>query len=232
MKKILILLLVLLTSGSAYGQHHDARVRKDRHRKEQMHNPRNRDHKPDRRKAGRKMENRWGNGPREVPCTQEWQELWNGCHVRLIGNRVCIYDDRDDRIISGEAVSLMPSGDYKVRLGDYWRIYTSRGDWTAIYGTEIYAWEHGFYCVRQSDMWRVYTRDGDRLMIWSREHISQLWNGCFLYEQGGKYYVADEKGDRIFNVWGDSVDLMDNGLFRCSRGGRYYYVDREGNSRM
>ncbi len=196
MKKILILLLVLLTSGSAYGQHHDARVRKDRHRKEQMHNPRNRDHKPARRKAGRKMENRWGNGRREVPCTQEWQELWNGCHVRLLLDQIYVYDDRDDRIVGGDEVYLLPNGNYKVLKGGFWHIYDRKGDMTFISGDEIRYWHPGYYAVRSAGSWHVCDSKGDRIFgVWG-DSVELMGNGIFRCSRGGHYYYYDSEGNQ------------------------------------
>ena len=223
MKRILILLLLVLTASGAYGQHYDGRQKKDEHRKEQSHKPSNKKiqskHGSDDRRMQRHDEGparashsrgdrhvgeaRHGNahrGPahREIACVEEWQQLWNGCHVRIIGSQVYVYDDRDDRIIGGDEVYLLPNGKYKVRKGSYWRIYEKNGDMTFVSGDEIRYWHPGYYAVRS----------------------------------GGSWHVCDAKGDRIFGVWGDSVELMDNGIFRCSRGGHYYYYDSEGNQRM
>ena len=136
---------------------------------------------------------------REVYCNEDWQELWNGRHVRLKMNQVWIYKRNGDDLLHGDEVILLPLGSYCVRRGDLWHIYDEDGDWlTGISSPRV---------------------------------IEQLWNGCYLYERGGRYYVADERGDRIFNVWGEWVELMDNGLFRCHRNRRNYYYDKFGNQR-
>ena len=165
----------------------------------------------------------------EIPCVEDWQGLWNGAHVRLINGKVNIYSYDGDKIIWGDDITLLPNGNYKVRRGDYWRIYDREGVTTSIYGHEILGWWNSTYCVRFNDIWRVYDAQYDYLGVWSRDYIELLWNGCYLYILNGKYYVADASGSRIFNVWGDQVDLMDNGLFRCERNGRCYFYDGEGN---
>lgn len=139
-------------------------------------------------------------GPRRpIQCTGDWQELWNGRHVRLKMNQVWICRKNGDEFLRGDEVILLPLGSYCVRRGDLWHIYDEDGDWFT--------------------------------GISSRYEIEQLWNGCYLFERDGKFYVANEEGDRIFGVWGDWVELMDNGLFRCHRNGRNYYYDKAGNQR-
>ena len=206
MKRILILLLLVLTASGAYGQHDEGRHRKEEHRKEQSHKPSKKKVEPKHRQDDRRMQRRdtpsRGRGGRdaryEVSCTGEWQMLWNGCHVRIIAGQVHIYNDYDERITWGDEVSLLPNGNYKVRKGGFWRVYDRKGDMTFISGEEIRYWHPGYYAVRQGSTW----------------------------------HVCDAKGDRIFGVWGDAVELMDNGIFRCYRGGRHYYYDKDGNQRM
>ena len=169
----------------------------------------------------------------EVPCTEEWQELWNGCHVRLISGEVNIYDRNNYRITWGDEIMLLPSGYYKVRRGDTWRIYEQDGDWTSLFGDEILVWWNGTYCIRKAGLWRVYDSNGDWLgSVNSWDYIELLWNGCYLYKSAGNYFVADEKGERIFNIWGDEVTLMDNGLFRVRRGSWIHYYDIKGEERL
>lgn len=167
----------------------------------------------------------------EVACTEDWQGLWNGNHVRLINGRIYIYDYDGDTVTWGDEVYLLANGSYKVRRNDNWRIYDREGVTTGIWGHEILYWWNGCYCVRVNDIWRVYDADGDHLGVWSREYIELLWNGTYLYIINGRYYVADASGDRISGIWGDRVELMDNGLYRCTRNGRNYFYDERGNER-
>lgn len=68
-----------------------------------------------------------GRMPAEVPCLYDWQELWNGCHVRINLDRISIYTSSDERIIWADEVYLLPSGYYKVRNGDFWYIHSQTG---------------------------------------------------------------------------------------------------------
>lgn len=168
----------------------------------------------------------------DVPCTGEWQELWNGCHVRLKNDRIYIYEYDGDQVVWGDEILLLTSGKYKVRRGSWWRIYEEDGDSTGICGDEILSWWNGTYCVRRGNLWRVYDRKGDWLgNVHSNDYIELLWNGCYLYKSGNYYYVADEKGERIFEIWGEEVILMDNGLFRVRRGNWVRYYDQRGEER-
>lgn len=167
----------------------------------------------------------------EVFCNRDWQELWNGRHVRLISGRVYIYTRSGDKLLWGDDVILMPSGDYRVRQGDYWRVYERDGDRTMISGHEILPLPNGCYNVRLNDVWRIYDPRGNKLNIWSREYIELLPNGYYRYGMNDYQYVADERGDRVFNIWGERVDLMENGLFRCRRNGYTRYYDARGNER-
>ncbi|MBO4536788.1 MAG: hypothetical protein J5702_06235, partial [Bacteroidales bacterium] len=68
-----------------------------------------------------------GRMPAVIPCTYDWQELWNGCHVRINLDRISIYTSSDERIIWADEVYLLPSGYYKVRNGDFWYIHSQTG---------------------------------------------------------------------------------------------------------
>ena len=206
MKKTALILILLLSTVSLSAQFGHGHYRGDRHGR----------HRHD----------------TEVPCATEWQELWNGCHVRLLNDKVYIYDYSGDRITWGDEVILLPSGYYKIRRGEWWRIYEEDGDSTSLYGEEIICWWNGTYCIYKGGGWRVYDDDGDWLgSVWSRDYIELLWNGCYLYKSGSYYYVADRKGERIFNVWGEEVLLLDNGLFRVRRGSLVRYYDDRGEER-
>lgn len=220
MKRLVILLMMVLSVSLAYGQHRDAnqfrrhkseyRERGDRGRHEKKPGKSHgKNHVKHLDRGGRHADPHHGSqkvlkhhhgGPRaEVYCTGDWQELWNGRHVRLKMNQVCIFRKNGDELLRGDEVILLPLGSYCVRKGDTWRIYDEDGNWFT--------------------------------GISSHYVIEQLWNGCYVYERDGKFYVADEQGSRIFNVWGDWVELMDNGLFRCHRNDRNYYYDKYGNQR-
>ena len=67
-------------------------------------------------------------GHGDILCTGEWQELWNGCHVRLKLDKVYIYDRRGDRVLWGDEVVLLRNGTYKVYNGTFWYVHDADGD--------------------------------------------------------------------------------------------------------
>ena len=204
MKRLIILLLLATLAGSAYGQHYDGRPRKDEHRKEQSHKPSKKKvepkHRPDKHDGpARDVRSHGGfsrSVRREVPCDEEWQMLWNGCHVRLIMDWVYIYDDRDNRILSGDEIYLLPNGNYKVRKGSFWRIYDRKGDMTFVSGDEIRYWHPGFYAVRSGGSWHVCDAKGDRIFgVWG-DSVELMGNGIFRCSRGGHYYYYDKDGNQ------------------------------------
>lgn len=131
----------------------------------------------------------------ETPCIQEWQELWNGCHVRFMGGRITVLDRSGNRVVGGEEVSLLGNGSYKVRNGDLWRIYDWRGGFTIISGHEVHLWPNGLYLVRYSSSWRVYTAEGDRLTnVWG-DRVELMSNGLIRCERAGRFIYYDERGN-------------------------------------
>lgn len=133
---------------------------------------------------------------RDIHCEGDWQELWNGCHVRLMNDKVYILESDGDRLLWGDDIWLLPSGQYKVRRGDYWRIFDREGGITSIYGEELMAFPNGFFCVRFGGMWRVYTPDGDRLTGAWGDEITLMSNGLFRCLRNDRYYYYDTDGNQ------------------------------------
>ena len=50
----------------------------------------------------------------EIYCDRDWQELWNGCHVRISLDRISILTQSGDRLIWADEVILLPSGLYVI----------------------------------------------------------------------------------------------------------------------
>ena len=203
MKRLIILLLLATVAGSAYGQHYDGRLRKDEHRKEQTHKPSRKKVQPKHGPGDKHMRHDAGYSRggkhgirREVACVEEWQYLWNGCHVRLLLDQVYVYDDRDNRIIGGDEVYLLPNGKYKVRKGSYWRIYEKNGDMTFVSGDDIRYWHPGYYAVRSAGSWHVCDAKGDRIFgVWG-DSVELMDNGIFRCSRGGHYYYYDSEGNQ------------------------------------
>ncbi|MBO4595106.1 MAG: hypothetical protein J5632_00640 [Bacteroidales bacterium] len=131
----------------------------------------------------------------DTPCIREWQELWNGCHVRIGEFRVKVLDHGGSTVVSGEEIVLLHNGDYLVRNGDIWRIYDWRGGHTSISGHEIHLWPNGLYPVRFGSSWRVYTPEGNRLFnVWG-DRVELMRNGLIRCERGGRLYYYDDRGN-------------------------------------
>ena len=142
MKKFFVALTIMLAALTASAQHHHGHHGGFEHR--------------DGGRRGR-FEHLHGNIERrqvqprfEVRCVRDWQELWNGCHVRIKLDRISIYNAQGDRLIWADEVSLLPSGLYKVRNGEFWYIYSSAGNRLGnVWGDAIDVMPNGlFRCYR------------------------------------------------------------------------------------
>ena len=201
MKKIVIILLMMLATAGAYGQgHHGHRDshRDSRHRTENVH--RGNHHRGNR--GNHHSSSRSGHGrshgynvPEELECVYEWQELWNGCHVRLLGDRVQIVNRRGDTIVSGDRVFLTSNGRYEVKNGGVWSVRDADGGFTTISGMDIFYWSEGFYGIKVGSFWRLYDEDGDFVgNVWG-EHLTLYQNNLIRAERNGRYYYYDYEGN-------------------------------------
>lgn len=204
MKKIVIILLMMLATAGAYGQgHHGHRdshhgshhrtenVHRDNHHKRHHHGDvhRSRSHVGGVHHVGRY------NIPDEVECLNEWQELWNGCHVRLLGSRVHVVNRNGDTIVSGERVFLTSNGWYEVKNGGVWSVRDRDGGFTTLSGMDIFFWAEGFYGIKVGSFWRLYDEDGDMVgNIWG-EHLTLYQDNLIRAERNGRYYYYDWQGN-------------------------------------
>ena len=70
-------------------------------------------------------------------CTEHYQDLRNGCQVRLSGRKVYIYRNGYS-ILYGDEINLLYNGYYRVRRGNTWYLADEDGDLVdGIYGKEI-----------------------------------------------------------------------------------------------
>ena len=198
MKKIVIILLMMLATAGAYGQgHHGHRDshRDSRHRTENVH--RGNHHRGNRgnRHSNHNGRGRGYNVPEELECLYEWQELWNGCHVRLLGDRVQIVNRRGDTVVSGDRVFLTSNGRYEVKNGGVWSVRDADGGFTTLSGMDIFYWSEGFYGIKVGSFWRLYDEDGDFVgNIWG-EHLTLYQNNLIRAERNGRYYYYDYQGN-------------------------------------
>ena len=162
MKKIVIILLMMLATAGAYGQgHHGHRDshRDSRHRTENVH--RGNHHRGNR---GNRHSNHHGRGynvPEELECRYEWQELWNGCHVRIKLDKIYIYDAYDTKVVSGDKVILLPNGLYKVYNGAFWHVHAPSGERVSnIWGDEVDLMSNGVFRCYRAGSYVYYDPDG------------------------------------------------------------------------
>ena len=158
-----LLLSVACASGQPHSNHHwDPAYQEYRHpdhraphRPHQVPPPpgEDRHHGRDRHRHGKRA---------DVLCVRDWQQLWNGCHVRVNQFGVSILDRRDKRILRGEEIILLASGDYKVRSGGFWRVYTEHGDRLGnVWGDSVELMRNGlFRCIRAGII-HYYDMDGN-----------------------------------------------------------------------
>ena len=136
---IALLLSVACATGQPHHSHHGAPPPPEyRHHENRGHH---RHHDRNHHRHGRRA---------DIICVRDWQQLWNGCHVRVNQFGVSILDRRDRRILRGDEIILLASGDYKVRSGGFWRIDNKHGDRLGnVWGDSIELTRDGlFLCVR------------------------------------------------------------------------------------
>lgn len=161
-----------------------------------------------------------------VECTPEGPELWNGCHVRRVGQQIRIYDENNSYLFWGEEVTLLHTGYYRVKKNGRYYIYNPEGERTDIYGQEIMEYPWMAYAVKKDNgYWYVYRVDGTRLSFHSEIPPYTYWNGCWSYVLSGREYATDINGNRISGVYGDDIRLLDSGKWKCIRGNNYRIVD-------
>ena len=161
-----------------------------------------------------------------VGCNEDYQDLWNGCYVRLSGRTTYVYRNGYS-ILYGDEISLLYNGYYKVRRGGTWYIADEDGDLiSGIYGKEILYYPWGYVTVlRSSGYWDIYHCNGSKVECYSQETPYMFYNGCFLVKQGRYWYAVDDTGRKIDGVYGDEVSLLNNGRWKCVRGSYVTYID-------
>ena len=163
---------------------------------------------------------------KSVACTDNYQDLWNGCYVKTSGNRVYIYRNNSS-ILYGDEINLLYNGYYRVRRGNTWYVADEDGDLVSgIYGKEIYYFPFGYVTLqRSSGYWDIYHCSGYKVDCYSQECPYMFRNGYFLIKQGTYWYAVDSDGDKISGVYGDNVTLLNDGRWKCVRGSYVTNID-------
>ena len=154
---LLVLALLLSVTGASGQQHHN--IHRDPARQEVRHQDNRGHHRHHhggpRREDRHHVRDHHRHGKRvDIICVHDWQELWNGCHVRVNQFGITIMDRRDNRIVRGEEIILLASGDYLVRSGGFWRVYTAFGDRLGnVWGDSVELMRNGlFRCIRAGNV--------------------------------------------------------------------------------
>jgi hypothetical protein len=161
-----------------------------------------------------------------VSCTENYQDLWNGCFVKISGRTIYIYRGSSS-ILYGEEINLLYNGYYRVKRSGTWYIADENGDLVdGIYAKTIYYFPFGYVTLqRSSGYWDIYHCSGRKVECYSYESPYMFWNGCFLIKQGRYWYVVNDDGDKIDGVYGDEVQLLNDGRWKCVRGSYVTYID-------
>ena len=159
-------------------------------------------------------------------CTEHYQDLRNGCQVRLSGRTVYIYRNGYS-ILYGDEINLLYNGYYRVRRGNTWYLADEDGDLVnGIYGKTIYYFPFGYVTFqRSSGYWDIYHCSGRKVECYSNESPFIFWNGCFLIKQGTYWYAVNDDGNKIDGVYGDEVQLLNDGRWKCVRGSYVSYIE-------
>ena len=160
-----------------------------------------------------------------VWCTENYQDLWNGCYVRVTNGRVYVKDG-SSTVVYGDEIGLLYNGCYKVRNGNTWYLYDADGDKVGgVYGEEILYYPFNYVaCKKGRNLWYVYRCNGEKLSFYSEVSPWICSNECWIVQQGSRQYGIDQNGNKISGVYGDDVSLV-NGRWKCVNGSYVRYVD-------
>ncbi|MBO4635148.1 MAG: hypothetical protein J5669_07230 [Bacteroidales bacterium] len=159
-------------------------------------------------------------------CTEDYQDLRNGCTVRINSRRIYIYSNGYS-ILYGDEINLLYNGYYRVKRSGTWYLADPDGNLVdGIYGKAIYYYPWGYVTVQRSaGYWDVYHCSGTKLNFYSDESPGIFGNGCWRVRHGHYWYVYDHNGRQIDGVYGDTIVLTPDGRWKCTRGSYVTYVD-------
>lgn len=165
---------------------------------------------------------------KSVRCDENFQDLWNGCYVKISGRTVYIYRDGSS-ILYGNEINLLYNGYYRVNRHGTWYLMDPDGNTiSGIYGKEIRYYPWGYVSVlRSGGYWDVYHCSGRKVDFYSNESPYIFWNGCWLIKQGRYWYACDKDGRKLDGVYGDQVILLNDGRWKCIQGSYVSYKDAE-----
>lgn len=160
-----------------------------------------------------------------VKCTDDFQDLWNGYHVRLTNGKVYVKNGYST-VVYGDEVSLLYNGCYKVRQGNMWYLYDADGDKVSgVYGEDIRYYPFNYVaCQKGSNLWYIYRCNGEKLSFYSDVCPWICSNECWIVQQGSMQYGIGRDGYKVSGVYGDDVSMV-NGRWKCVNNGYVRYVE-------
>lgn len=163
---------------------------------------------------------------KSVACTDNYQDLWNGCYVRTSGRTIYVYRNGSS-ILYGDEINLLYNGYYRVRRSSTWYLADEDGDLVSgIYGKQILYMPFGYVTVqRNSGSWDIFHCSGRKVECYSQESPYIFRNGYFLIKQGSYWYAVDDTGRKLDGVYGDDVSLLNDGRWKCVRGTYVTYIE-------
>lgn len=98
-------------------------------------------------------------------CTEDYQDLWNGYHVRIYNGRVYVKSG-SSTVVYGDEIGLLYNGCYEVRQGSTWYLFDADGERVGgVYGSEILYYPFNYVaCQKNTNLWYVY-RDGKKILV-------------------------------------------------------------------
>ena len=162
-----------------------------------------------------------------VWCEEDYQDLWNGCYVKIVNGRVYVKNG-SSTVVYGDEIGLMYNGYYTVKKGKTWYLYDADGDIVnGVYGEDILYYPFNYVtCKKGSNLWYVYRCNGEKLSFYSEEIPRICSNECWIVKQGSKWYGIGRDGYKVSGVYGDEV-TMNNGRWKCVNGSNVRFVDVE-----
>lgn len=158
---------------------------------------------------------------------EDYQDLWNGCYVRLINGKVYVKNG-SSTVLYGDQVGLLYNGCYKVKQGTTWYLFDENGQKVGgVYGEEILYYPFNYVaCKKGSNLWYVYRCNGEKMSFYSDVSPWICSNEYWIVQQGSKQYGVDRNGYKCSGVYGDDVSMI-NGKWKCVNGSSVRYIDVE-----
>lgn len=158
---------------------------------------------------------------------EDYQDLWNGCYVRLINGKVYVKNG-SSTVLYGDQVGLLYNGCYKVKQGSTWYVFDENGQKVGgVYGEEILYYPFNYVaCKKGSNLWYVYRCNGEKMSFYSDVSPWICSNEYWIVQQGSKQYGVDRNGYKCSGVYGDDVSMI-NGKWKCVNGSSVRYIDVE-----